>query len=108
MIELSAAKTRDYSRTYNKVKKFLAVLTAVGIILFSFCIGFKNYAKAKSYDESTNEVSSKCKEVQTQIEENEKLINGDGFDDYCEKIAREKYGYAKPGETVIYNSAYGN
>lgn len=108
MIELSAAETRDYTHIYNKVKKLLAVLTAAGIIIFSVCIGFKNYAKARAYDANSEEISSKCQDVQTQIEEKEKLIDGEGFDSYCEAIAREKYGYAKPGETVIYNSAYGN
>lgn len=108
MIELSAAENRDFTRIYNKVKRLIAVLAAMGIIIFSVCIGFKNYAKARAYDESAKEMSSKCQDVQTQISEKEKLIDGEGFDSYCEKIAREKYGYAKPGETVIYDSAYGN
>lgn len=93
---------------YNKIKRAALILVVSVIVVFSLCVGMKNYSKAGAYNRGTSDVSSKCSEVQNEIDEKEKLINGEGFDSYCEKIAREKYGYAKPGEHVIYDSSYGN
>ena len=35
------------------------------------------------------------------------ILDEEDHDEYFEKIAREKYGYCKPGEKVYYNSSFG-
>ena len=34
-------------------------------------------------------------------------LKEENHDEYFEKVAREQYGYCKPGEKVYYDSAYG-
>ena len=37
----------------------------------------------------------------------QEILDEENHDEYFEKIAREEYGYCKPGEKVYYNSSYG-
>ena len=90
------------------VKKFLVigvlVLTVVIVAFFSAM----NFVKAKEYDKLSEQVSEECESVKSDVSKKSDIIDGTGFDEYCEEIAREQYGYAKPGEYVLYDSSFGN
>lgn len=101
----------------SNIKKFFAenplvtkvVLTVVAVFAVCFAVGVSvaNFSQAAQYREDSAEASQLCEEIKEDISEKSDLIDGKGFDEYCEKIAREKYGYAKPGEYVIYDSSFG-
>lgn len=90
------------------IKKIL-IFCAIAIALtFTISVSAVNYSKANDYKSQTADASKQCEQVKESIKHDTDLIDGKGFDQYCEKIAREQYGYAKPGEYVIYDSAFGN
>lgn len=89
------------------VKRALIVVFLVATVLSTVIISTYNYSKASALKQSTLEAASEVSSVQEDIAEKSALIDGEGFDEYCEKIAREKYGYARPGEFVIYDSSFG-
>ncbi|MGN0468318.1 MAG: septum formation initiator family protein [Acutalibacteraceae bacterium] len=108
MFKLKDNIKKSTSTSTKALKRTLIVISAVVLILITVTISAFNFSKASAYKESADEASSACEEIKNDISKKEELIEGKGFDDYCEKIAREKYGYAKPGEYVIYDSSYGN
>ncbi|MCM1364096.1 MAG: septum formation initiator family protein [Faecalibacterium sp.] len=90
------------------MKKLLIALAVVIALTFTISVSAVNYSKAYDYKSQTAAAKAECEEVKKEIQKDIDLINGKGFDEYCEKIAREKYDYAKPGEYVIYDSSFGN
>lgn len=91
----------------SNIKRAFVFAVIVALIVTTVVVKVLNDAKANEFGDLTDEVTSECSEVQNEISEKNQLINGEGFDEYCEKIAREEYGYAKPGENVIYDSSFG-
>ncbi|MGN1418863.1 MAG: septum formation initiator family protein [Acutalibacteraceae bacterium] len=90
------------------LKRTLVIIAAVVLIIVTVTISAFNFSKASAYKASAEEAAQACEQIKNDISKKEDLIAGKGFDEYCEKIAREKYGYAKPGEYIIYDSSYGN
>ncbi len=105
-----AVETFKGKKTYSKftLKKLLITVAVLLVLVFAIGVSAVNYSKAYAYKAQTAEAMTQCEEVKKEIKKDSDLIDGKGFDDYCEKIAREKYGYAKPGEYVIYDSSFGN
>lgn len=104
-------KLADRVATNKKTKKHgllkkLIVVFAVLAVAATAIISTVNYKKAAAYKEEAEKVSQECEDYKEDTDKIQALIDGEGFDEYCEKIAREKYGYAKPGEYVIYNSSH--
>lgn len=93
------------NRTF--IKRIAIVVFAIALVAVTVFLSARNYSRANALSKSIDEVSMECEQIKEDIAEKQELINGKGFDEYCEKIAREKYGYAKPGEYVIYDSSYG-
>ena len=94
----------------KKVQKhsvILFILVAAFVCLaVAGCI--VNYVHAADNNAEATSMSQKCDELKTENEELERFLQDKNHDEYYEKIAREQYGYAKPGERVFYDSAYGN
>ncbi|MCM1543963.1 MAG: septum formation initiator family protein [Ruminococcus sp.] len=90
------------------MRRLLIALVVAVALTFTISVGAVNYSKANDYKSQIAEAEAQCEKVKEEIKKDSDLINGKGFDEYCEKIAREKYGYAKPGEYVIYDSSFGN
>lgn len=104
-VETFKPKKRVGKLSIKKIIIFCAIAIA---LTFSISVSAVNYSKANDYKSQTADASKECEQVKENIKHDTDLIEGKGFDQYCEKIAREKYGYAKPGEYVIYDSAFGN
>ena len=102
-------KMKNKSKNISKkaVKRAAIVVFLVITVLSTVIISTYNYSKASALKQSTLDASAEVSAVQEDIAEKTALIEGEGFDEYCEKIAREKYGYARPGEFVIYDSSFG-
>lgn len=104
-----AEKTKKVKNKKRLLFKRAAIIGAsVAAIFLTATVSAYNYNKAAAYEKSASEAQSQCEDIKNDIKTKEDLIDGKGFDEYCEKIAREKYGYAKPGEYIIYDSSYGN
>ena len=92
---------------FYKLKKQINIKNAIitSIILLTFIItsfiSINNYAKAEKYIKEETKILTECEEIKKEISYKTEVINGNKLDDYCEKIAREEYGYAKPGEKVF-------
>lgn len=96
----------------NKVgNPFVRKLLFVGVIALTvIMLAFSavNFVRAKDYDKRSEQVATEIESVSSDVSRKTEIIDGKGFDEYCEEIAREQYGYAKPGEYVLYDSSYGN
>ena len=107
MIKLAIEKFRKKKKLgKSAVKRLILALVVFAVFLFTVGVSAVNYTKAANYRSQTADAVEECKRVKKDIQADSDLIEGKGFDEYCEKIAREKYGYAKPGEYVIYDSSF--
>lgn len=109
MIRLAVKNINSTDKIKKPAKKkaLLAFFVALTVVIVA-AISMANFIKAKEYDNLSSQVSEECESVKAVAEKESEIINGKGFDEYCEEIAREQYGYAKPGEYVLYDSSYGN
>ena len=96
-------KTRKSKRKHSFILTvcFISLAIAFVISLFSIKkeIDARNAEKAKVEAEYSQEISEN-EELQSQLDSGSK-------DDYVEKVAREKYGYIKPGDIVYQDIADG-
>ncbi len=57
--------------------------------------------------EEVNQLQSKCDEENEANKELQSIVDSGDKDEYIEKVAREKYGYIKPGDRVYKDIASG-
>ncbi|MBQ8028865.1 MAG: hypothetical protein IJ262_05620 [Clostridia bacterium] len=105
MADIKAFKNSKIN--FKLIKRVIIAVVAIVVICFVAVYSAINFSKAAEYRSAAEEASSVCEDIKQDISEKNELIKGEGFDEYCEKIAREDYGYAKPGEYVIYDSSFG-
>ncbi len=74
-------------------------------LLFSQCV--TNYVRAAEYNREAAEAESIATSVSEESAEISETLKEENHQAYFEKIAREEYGYCKPGEKVYYNSSFG-
>lgn len=93
----------------KKIRKvhFLWIVLAVMGIMVLFGKISSNYIKLGELNKEIDAVKQEITELDLESEDIKEIINEENHDDYFEKIAREKYGYCKPGEKVYYNSSFG-
>ena len=104
-------------RSFNEAKKakktelnkvhvaIIFVAVAMVALLFSQCIA--NYARAAEYNREADEIENMATSVSVESSEISETLKEENHQAYFEKIAREEYGYCKPGEKVYYNSSFG-
>ena len=107
MKELLVLEKRATNRKVNKhsVLLILLILAFVGVIVAG-CI--MNYAHAANNNKEIAELSEKVSAAKQENETLDHFLKDKNHDEYYEKIAREKYDYAKPGERVFFDSSFGN
>ena len=106
---IDEAKKLQAKKEPRRVKKVHIVMAAAMILLFGTAIGTTavNYAKAADYNEQISLINEEASRVSAESAEIAETLKEENHDEYFEKIAREQYGYCKPGEKVYYDSAYG-
>ncbi|MBQ3136418.1 MAG: septum formation initiator family protein [Clostridia bacterium] len=104
-------------RNFNEAKKakkkeirivhiFTAlVIVAMTALLISQCV--TNYARAAEYNRKAEEIENLATSISMESSEISETLKEENRQAYFEKIAREEYGYCKPGEKVYYNSSFG-
>ena len=95
------------SRFKIKYKKTYLVLLILFMFVSVFCIGIRinNDAAIAEYDRQIAEVQEKVDKMSAENGEYTAVLTSTDRSAYYEKIAREVYGYAKPGEYVFYKTA---
>lgn len=108
MKELLVLEKKATNRRINikhSVLLILFILAFVGVIVTG-CI--MNYVHAENNQKEIKAISQQVEDAKKENEELEHFLNDKNHDEYYEKIAREEYDYAKPGERVFYDSSFGN
>lgn len=97
--------TKATPKKTQKHSLFLFLVIAVFVCAIAVaCI--LNYSTAAQNKRKAQEAESQYSVAFSKNEELESFLNDEEHDEYYEQIAREKYGYAKPGERVFYYDAY--
>lgn len=106
---INEAKKLQTKNETRKVSKFHMALAALLVLLFGTAIGTTalNHAKAAEYEEQMSVISEQASMISAESAEIAETLKEENHDEYFEKVAREQYGYCKPGEKVYYDSAYG-
>lgn len=105
-IKLNKSKRIKYWLKKDKGKNFFLAIFIIFTFSFTTFVSFTNYAEAKANKKEEIYLLQECENIKEDIAEKKEIVNGERFDEYCEKIAREKYGYCKPGEKVYYYNIY--
>ena len=94
------------SRFKIKYKKTYLVLLILFMFVSVFCVGVRlnNDAAVADYERQIAEVQEKVDKLSSENSEYSAVLTSTDRSDYYEKIAREVYGYAKPGEYVFYKT----
>lgn len=90
-----------------KYKKTYLGLFVAFVVLSVFCVGYRINAKAQiaEYKAQIAQIEEKTEKLSAENDDYASVLSSTDKRDYYEKIAREVYGYAKPGEYVFYKTA---
>ena len=101
---ISDAKPKK--KKFRKVHFLWIVLAVVGFMVLFGKIS-SNYIKLGELNKEIEAMQQQITELNEESADIKEILDEEDHDDYFEKIAREKYGYCKPGEKVYYNSSFG-
>lgn len=101
---ISDAKPKK--KKFRKVHFIWIILAVMGFMVLFGKIS-SNYIKLGELNKEIEAVQQNISELDEESEDIREILDEENHDDYFEKIAREKYGYCKPGEKVYYNSSFG-
>ena len=101
---ISDAKPKK--KKFRKVHFLWIVLAVMGFMVLFGKIS-SNYIKLGQLNNEIEKVNQEITQLDQESAQIKEILDEEDHDDYFEKIAREKYGYCKPGEKVYYNSSFG-
>lgn len=106
---IDEARKQKAKKEPKKLSKTHMIMIAAMVVLFGTAIGIcaVNYIEAAEYKEQVSRISEEAVQISEQSAEIKETLKKENHDEYFEKVAREQYGYCKPGEKVYYDSAYG-
>ncbi len=96
----------------SKVKKqrkfsFVLLVVIVASVIY-FAVSLVSSAKEiQSKQAEIDELETQCEQQIAENDELQAIIDSGDKDEYIEQVAREKYGYIKPGERVYQDIAAG-
>lgn len=90
-----------------KYKKTYICVFVLFVLVSFFCVSVKlnNNSAIAGYEQQIAEVQQKVDMLNEENSEYASVLSSTDKSAYYEKIAREVYGYAKPGEYVFYKTA---
>ncbi len=101
---ISEAKPKK--KRFRKVH-FLWVILIIGAVVFVFASLAQNFIELGQIKDEINEINQEITELDKNSAQIQEILDDKTHEEYFEKIAREEYGYCKPGEKVYYNSSFG-
>lgn len=89
----------------RKQRKFsVLIATAIaGIVMVSAFVFVNQQIDINKLSQEKAIVAEKLDEQQKQNEDIAAVVDSEDKDEYVARIAREKFGYAKPGEEIYYD-----
>lgn len=106
MVVKNISDAKPKKKKFRKVH-FLWILLAVMGFMVLFGKISSNYIKLAQLDKEIQDIQQQITDLDAESDEIRDILDDENHDEYFEKIAREKYGYCKPGEKVYYNSSFG-
>lgn len=93
----------------KSISKFHLLWILIFVMGFMVLFGkiSSNFVKLNELNKEIAAIEADITELDMESAEIQEILNEENHDEYFEKIAREEYGYCKPGEKVYYNSSYG-
>ena len=109
VLVLAVKNIADAKPKKKKLRKvhYLWILLAVMGFMVLFGKISSNYIKLGQLDKEIEAIQQQITELDAESDEIQAILDEENHDEYFEKIAREEYGYCKPGEKVYYNSSFG-
>lgn len=109
VLVLAVKNISDAKPKKKKIRKvhYLWILLAVMGFMVLFGKISSNYIKLAQLDKEIQNIQQQITDLDAESDEIRDILDDKNHDEYFEKIAREKYGYCKPGEKVYYNSSFG-
>ncbi len=106
---MAVKSINDAKPKKKPIRKFHLLWILVAIMGFMVLFGkiSSNYIKLNALNKEIDSIKQSITELDQESDEILEILNEEDHDEYFEKIAREEYGYCKPGEKVYYNSSYG-
>ncbi len=101
---ISDAKPKK--KKFRKVHFLWIVLAVMGFMVLFGKIS-SNYIKLGELNKEIEAMQQNISQLDEESAEIKEILDEKDHKEYFEKIAREKYGYCKPGEKVYYNSSFG-
>ena len=101
---ISEAKPKKKPRRKVHFLWGFIIACAAVFVLGSLALNFIEYDRL--VDEEA-QLKQEITELDEESAEIQSILDSENHDEYFEKIAREEYGYCKPGEKVYYNSSFG-
>ena len=101
---ISDAKPKK--KKFRKVHFLWIVLAVMGFMVLFGKIS-ANYIKLGELNKEIEAMQQDISQHDEESAEIKEILDEKDYKEYFEKIAREKYGYCKPGEKVYYNSSFG-
>ncbi len=100
------ANKRSYKQTASRRVHLAVVFAVIGLFAITLfgCV-LPNYSAAADYEEQIRQIEDKKTALEAESEEISGSLENEMM--LYEKIAREDYGYCKPGEKVFYRSSFG-
>ncbi len=102
-VEAKKAQKKEIKIIHILIAFVVVVMTT---LLLTQCV--TNYARAAEYNREADEIENLATSVSVESSEISETLKEENHQAYFEKIAREEYGYCKPGEKIYYNSSYGD
>ena len=101
---ISDAKPKK--KKFRTVQFLWIVLAVMGFMVLFGKIS-ANYIKLGELNKEIEAMQQDISQLDEESAEIKEILDEKDHKEYFEKIAREKYGYCKPGEKVYYNSSFG-
>ncbi len=86
---------------------FLLAVCFISLTIFFVIALISANKKIQSRKEDVAQMQSKVVSQQAENEELQSMVDGSDQDSYIEKVAREEYGYIRPGDRVYKDAAAG-
>ncbi|MBQ7295676.1 MAG: septum formation initiator family protein [Clostridia bacterium] len=99
-------EAKPKKKKFRKVH-FLWIILVLGAVVFVFASLAQNFIEYGQLKDEINDINQEITELDKESNEIQAILDDETHDEYFEKIAREEYGYCKPGEKVYYNSSFG-
>ncbi len=106
---LAVRNINEVKAAKKSINKYHIIVIVIFALMSTFVISkcVSNYARAAEYNREASAIEAAATAISEESADISETLKAENHEAYFEKIAREEYGYCKPGEKVYYNSSFG-